>query len=164
VAHQLSIRFDDVLGLLRSGLLQEVEAQYAAHLGLPVSQAWGDSQKLTKQLASTGITRSHLEAILASSRSELFALADAISAVADDREEWAPGEEPDADESHTDGVHVAVGRGFSLSVACTLWLLRHRQHSDLVAWFKACRIPFHRDHASKVREAYRRVQDAGKAG
>ena len=167
MAYSPSIRFDEVLGLLRGPLLQHVEAEYAARLGLPVYPDWGDSQKLTQQLASTGITVADLEGIFTNSRAELFALADAISRVADDREEWAPGEQPGEDEPEQEGSGaVAVGRGFSLRHGCTLWLLRNRGPSDLVAWFKVQRIPFHRNHARKVREAFGRMQGdrGGEAG
>ena len=58
-----SIGFEDVLDLLKSPLLQDAEAEFASHLGLHVSSDWGDSQRLTRELASTGITRKDLEEV-----------------------------------------------------------------------------------------------------
>src|SRR5678815_5819803 len=118
-----SISFDDVLGLLRGALVNEFEANYVANRGYTVSDDWGDNLKLTKELAFASATRAFIEDVFITRAYLLSRFLDGLLAAPDDGEEWPKGDEPDelTQPFETDEP-VRLGRGFSITAACSIWL------------------------------------------
>jgi hypothetical protein len=149
-----SISFDEVMGLLRGPVVREFESHYAAKRGYVVADYWGDSQRLTKELAAAQITRAHIEDILVSRADMLGQFWDRVLALPDDGEEWPEGEEPDPDdapETIASAGPTKLLRGFSITAACRVYLLTARSDAELVKWLKFCRIPHHAKYAQDLR-------------
>lgn len=149
-----SISHDEVLGLLRSPLLQGFEAGYVAHHEYTLHEDWGDSVLLAKELAFSGVTRAQLEQILANEGAFLGRFIDQVFRLSRPTDEEIEGEPvPMIEESET----VTLGRGFSLPWACTIWLLRERTDADLLEWLRLCKMPSYQQHAQDLRLIFRSV-------
>jgi len=158
MAQTNSISFDDVLALLRGPIVQGFETQYVSARGYRLHDSWGDSQRLTKELAFAKITREVIKQTLVS-RAELVARYwDAVQADPNaDEQEYPEGEEPDPDDEpdtvYSDGPTM-LKRGFSIMAACSIWLLTERTEPELVSWLKFRRIPYHKKYAKEMREMF----------
>jgi hypothetical protein len=147
-----SISFDDVLGLLRGSPVQEFEAGYVATRGYAVTEDWGNSLKLAKELAFAQIARSTIEELLVSRRDLLGRFVDGLLALPEDDVEWPDGEEQDSQpEPVPSHEPIKMGRGFSITAACSVWMLLERTDVALVEWLKFRRVPHHREHAQELR-------------
>ena len=157
MAQAPSITFSDVLELLKGSAVNGFESQYAARQGCVISPNWGDSQRLTKELAFTGVSRVDLEHILESRTDELSSFIDAMQTLPDHGEEWPEGEEPEDHEPNAinPGNTVVYARGFSILVAATVWLLERKAESEVLRWLKFRRIPHHKKHAADLRGIFK---------
>jgi hypothetical protein len=160
MAQTNSISLDEVLGLLRGPVVQEFEAKYVASRGYALHESWGDSQKLTKELAFAKATRDCIEQTLVSRAELVGRFWDAVLALPDDGEEWPEGEEPDPDDEPdtvASDEPPMLMRGFSIVAACSIWVLAERTEAELTSWLKFRRIPHHKKYAKDLREMFSRL-------
>ena len=155
MAQANSISFDDVLGLLRGPLVSAFEANYVASRRYIISEDWGDSLNLTKELAFARATRVCIEETLVSRSNLLGKFMDALMLLPDGGEEWPEGEQPDElPQAIASDEPIRLGRGFSIMAACSIWMLTERSGPELVSWLKFRRIPYHKRYAQDLREIF----------
>jgi hypothetical protein len=160
VAPSNSISFDEVLGLLRGPVLRDFENAFVASRQCARSPEWGDSQQLTRELASAGITSGILESMLTSQRDEVAWMQDTfiwLRGPLPGKQNYPEGYEPGDGEKdvivESPGPRT-FGAGFGLRAACTLWLLDREDEAAMIDWLKLRRIPNARQYAGQLRRAH----------
>jgi hypothetical protein len=161
VIPHMAVTAQEAKQLLLSPELAAVEDAVAAQLGMRLirDMAVTTYSKVEIDVGYTPLTYAQIIERLKADRDLLIqfhvALAKDAEAM-DEKEEYAPGEEPDPEDLPRTAEVLGLGTGFGISDVVWFYFLRERPKADLTEFFKKKRTPF----AAKFARAVRRIFDS----
>ena len=151
--------YQDVMALLKSGSLRDVEAEIAARFNMPILRDYmTQSVNLIQGTISvSGLSTGQIETILRECRTRVIAFGIRFHQdkhATKEEEEHPEGEEPGEEDLPRNEKVLAFGTGFGITYAIYYNFLANRSAPELREYLKNRRIPYHAKFAKELRRVF----------